>query len=200
MAMDIIVKDKKLILWNGLPGERTLKPAASSNEPAAVSHPKKLEPKQIQMPSEQLLKLKKERSKRQAEIQRKREILQELIAQTVCFNNLYQRNHAREVVDMTSKQAASSSFSEEKIPLPFIVVSTAPSSVIQCEMCPAKTNVNFDFSTPFEINDDNEILKRIGMDVTTEEELFRMLPGDLRGYCERWGLVDGVLRRGYARA
>jgi hypothetical protein len=51
----------------------------------------------------------------------------------------------------------------EKIPLPFIIINTDSKSVVQCEMCPERTNVSFDFSQPFEINDDNEILKRLGM-------------------------------------
>jgi hypothetical protein len=51
----------------------------------------------------------------------------------------------------------------EKIPLPFIIINTDSKAVVQCEMCPARSNVSFDFSQPFEINDDNEILKRLGM-------------------------------------
>jgi hypothetical protein len=51
----------------------------------------------------------------------------------------------------------------EKIDLPFIVVNTADNAVIQCEMNTDKTEVMFDFSQPFEINDDNEILKRLGL-------------------------------------
>ena len=52
---------------------------------------------------------------------------------------------------------------EERIPLPFIVVNTSSQAVIQCDMCPDRTDVMFDFSMPFEINDDNEILKRLGL-------------------------------------
>ena len=53
--------------------------------------------------------------------------------------------------------------SSEKIPFPFIIVNTHAKAVIQCEMCPERRDVSFDFSAPFEINDDNEILKRLGM-------------------------------------
>ena len=48
-----------------------------------------------------------------------------------------------------------------KVQLPFIVVNTSNSAVIKCEMDPSRTGVKFDFSLPFEINDDNEILKRM---------------------------------------
>jgi hypothetical protein len=196
MAMDIIVKDKKMIVWNGLPGERT----RNTGSTAIQKQPKDI----LKKPSEQLLRLKEETAKRQAEIQRKREILQELVTQNVCFNNLYQRNHAREVVEMTSPRPNTpDSQDSEKIPLPFIVVNTNHKAVIQCEMCPRKTNVNFDFTLPFEINDDNEILKRIGMDRTTEEELGRILPPDIFRYCSEKGLMENVIGSrswGYARA
>jgi transcription factor Dp-1 len=97
--------------------------------------------------------LQREGQFRRAEVERKRESLRELLVQQVCFRNLVQHNQRRE--------AAPSN--EEKIPLPFIVVNTNSSAVIQCEMSPDRTDVMFDFSMPFEINDDNTILKRLGM-------------------------------------
>jgi transcription factor Dp-1 len=85
-------------------------------------------------------------------VERKRESLRELLVQQVCFRNLVQHNQRQETAP-----------NEEKIPLPFIVVNTHSSAVIQCEMSPDRTDVMFDFSMPFEINDDNTILKRLGM-------------------------------------
>lgn len=96
--------------------------------------------------------LQRERQFRRAEVERKRESLRELLVQQVCFRNLVQQNQRREAAP-----------TEEKIPLPFIVVSTHSSAVIQCEMSPDRSDVMFDFSMPFEINDDNTILKRLGM-------------------------------------
>jgi transcription factor Dp-1 len=87
---------------------------------------------------------------RQDQVQQKREALRELLVQQVCFRNLVLHN--------THK-----GMSEEKIPLPFIVVNTGASSVIQCDMSRDRTDVMFDFSMPFEINDDNTILKKMGM-------------------------------------
>jgi hypothetical protein len=86
---------------------------------------------------------------RQAQVQQKREALRELLVQQVCFRNLVWHNHQR--------------MSEEKIPLPFIVVNTHSSAVIQCDMSRDRTDVMFDFSMPFEINDDNTILKKMGL-------------------------------------
>ena len=47
------------------------------------------------------------------------------------------------------------------IPTGFPRVNTSNSAVIKCEMDAKRTGVKFDFSLPFEINDDNEILKRM---------------------------------------
>lgn len=165
MAMDIIVKDKKMIVWNGLPGKRIPKSADASASSQKHDHEGNVH---LNKSTEPCKRLNEERLKRQAEVQRKREILQELVTQSVCFNNLYQRNHAREVVEMTSQSKRGEignvqNNADEKIPLPFIVVNTNHKSIIQCEMCPERTNVTFDFTLPFEINDDNEVLKRIGM-------------------------------------
>lgn len=86
---------------------------------------------------------------RQAQLQQKKDALKELMIQQVCFRNLVWHNHQRN--------------SQEKIPLPFIVVNTNASAVIQCDMSRDRTDVMFDFSMPFEINDDNTILKKMGL-------------------------------------
>lgn len=94
--------------------------------------------------------LREEVQYRQDQIRQKREALRELLVQQVCFRNLVQRNMHKGP-------------SDEKIPLPFIVVNTHRLSVIQCDMSGDRTDVMFDFSMPFEINDDNTILKKMGM-------------------------------------
>ena len=86
---------------------------------------------------------------RQAQLQQKKDALKELIVQQVCFRNLVWRNYQRS--------------SQEKIPLPFVIVNTHSSAVIQCDMSRDRTDVMFDFSMPFEINDDNTILKKMGL-------------------------------------
>jgi hypothetical protein len=95
--------------------------------------------------------MKKEIEYRKYQIEQKRESLRDLLIQQVCFRNLVQRNHDRGIVP------------DEKIPLPFIVVNTNQSAVIQCDMSGDRTDVMFDFSLPFEINDDNTILKKMEM-------------------------------------
>ena len=121
MAMDIISKDKKEITWRGLPsfGKHDLESLTDEVE------------------------------FRKSQLASKKEALQELLVQQVCFRNLVWHNHSRH--------------SDEKIPLPFIVVNTHNSAVIQCDMSRDRTDVMFDFSRPIEIADDNTILKKMGM-------------------------------------
>ncbi|KAL3903429.1 MAG: hypothetical protein SGILL_010450, partial [Bacillariaceae sp.] len=94
--------------------------------------------------------MQKEIEYRRFQIEQKKEALRDLLVQQVCFRNLVLRNQETGVPD-------------EKIPLPFIVVNTNASAIIQCDMSRDRTDVMFDFSMPFEINDDNTILKRMGM-------------------------------------
>jgi hypothetical protein len=99
--------------------------------------------------------LEREKEYRLSEVQRKREALKELLVQQVSFRNLVEHNQCRESEPVDK--------SDNRIPLPFIVVNTHSSAVIQCNMSRDLTDVMFDFSMPFEINDDNTILKRLGM-------------------------------------
>jgi len=128
--------------------------------------------------------LQREGEFRLQEVQRKRESLRELLVQQVCFHNLVKHN---------LKEAHKE---DDKIPLPFIVVNTHSSAIIQCEMSPERTDVMFDFSMPFEINDDNAILKRLGMDKTDMATLKDLLPTDLFEYCKEHNLLESVLSEG----
>ena len=100
--------------------------------------------------------LQRECAYRQQQVARKRSNLRELLTQQVCFRNLVQHN-LRRADDVINTRA------DNKIPLPFIVINTSSNAVIQCNMSRDLTDVMFDFSLPFEINDDNTILKRLGM-------------------------------------
>mmetsp|Transcript_7233 Transcript_7233/g.10587 ORF Transcript_7233/g.10587 Transcript_7233/m.10587 type:complete len:285 (+) Transcript_7233:99-953(+) len=125
--------------------------------------------------------LKREGQFREMEVKRKRESLRELLVQQVCFRNLIEHNRKRD------------NECDEKIPLPFIVVNTHNTAVIQCEMSPDRTDVMFDFSMPFEINDDNTILKRLQMNKTPFSVLQEMFPPDMLHYCQNHRLLDTVL-------
>ncbi|KAL7538751.1 hypothetical protein ACHAXR_008775 [Thalassiosira sp. AJA248-18] len=180
MAMDIITKEKKEITWRGLPGSRVEDDLGDGSGPnnglggcnKARSRVDGLSRRQ------RVQQLQEDVGRRQEHIKRKRECLQQLMVQNVCFQNLLGRNHSREMEERRRPTKRSSEqveqvqeddkcevreIKDEKIPLPFLIVNTDSRAVVQCEMCPERTNVSFDFSLPFEINDDNEILKRLGM-------------------------------------
>jgi len=221
MAMDIITKDKKEITWQGLPGSRVhddfLGDGSSSGQSqlSQLSHPnsssgdnhRNRKVNGLSRP-QRLQQLQEELTKRQQDIRRKKECLQELMVQNVCFQNLLGRNYARELEEQR-KQNSPTAYGErsikndqekkwegkeDKIPLPFIIVNTDSKAVVQCEMCPGRTNVSFDFDLPFEVNDDNEILKRLGMNHTSKEALQRSLPPDLYQYCNGEGLLRSIVR------
>jgi transcription factor Dp-1 len=103
--------------------------------------------------SQDLEALRHEIEHQKATIRKKQDAMKELLVQQVCFRNLIWHNHHR-------RQRGAD---QEKIPLPFIVVNTNNASVIQCDMSRDRTDVMFDFSMPFEINDDNTILKKMGL-------------------------------------
>ena len=165
MAMDIITKNKKEITWRGLPGSTVQDHlgdgSGNSDDKRKVNGLSRCQ---------RVQQLQLEVKKRQEDIRKKTECLQELMVQNVCFQNLLGRNYTRDFAESRrtqNKHAQSADAHEddknEKIPLPFIIINTDSKAVVQCEMCPRRTDVSFDFSLPFEINDDNEILKRLGM-------------------------------------
>lgn len=119
--------------------------------------------------SNELVVLDNERQEIMKEVERKKKSLLELLIQNVCFFNLNQRNLQSSESDSHKKSDNGTShgnddnMSDGKIHLPFIVVNTSEKANIQCEMNREKTDVMFNFNMPFEINDDNEILKRLGL-------------------------------------
>jgi transcription factor Dp-1 len=148
MAMDIISKEKKEIKWIGLPSN---------------AHKDKEQ-------------LEKEKDRLGENIRRKREHLQQLIEQQVTYQNLVKRNAVREA-ELPMPAQDSTEDLDTKIALPFIVINTDHQTMIQCEMTESRNAVMFQFSAPFEINDDNEILKRLGLHQAEEKEL-RSMFGD----------------------
>ena len=91
-----------------------------------------------------------EKIERLERIKRKQGNLEELLSQQSCYKNLVERNSRSEFSSIDSK-----------IHLPFIIVNTRSSTVIECEVADDRSAYFFNFSQPFEIHDDSEILRRI---------------------------------------
>ncbi|KAM6382290.1 transcription factor Dp-1 isoform 3-T6 [Alca torda] len=98
-----------------------------------------------------------EKQKRLERIKQKQSQLQELILQQIAFKNLVQRNRQAE------QQANRPPPSNSVIHLPFIIVNTSKKTVIDCSISNDKFEYLFNFDNTFEIHDDIEVLKRMGM-------------------------------------
>ncbi|ESO98920.1 hypothetical protein LOTGIDRAFT_114027, partial [Lottia gigantea] len=128
--------------------------------------------------------LEAEKQRRMERIKHKTQQLQELILQQIAFKNLVQRNKDNEM-----KHGAPANNSA--IQLPFIIVNTSKKTVIDCSISNDKDEYLFTFDNTFEIHDDIEVLKRMGMAFgmekgqCTEEDLqkvVRMVPKALEPY------------------
>ncbi|KAK3699410.1 hypothetical protein QZH41_018569 [Actinostola sp. cb2023] len=100
--------------------------------------------------------LEEEKKERQDRIRQKTAQLQELILQQIAFKNLVQRNRMNEKHQGVPAQSTT-------IHLPFIIVNTSKKTVIDCSISNDKFEYLFNFDNTFEIHDDIEVLKRMGM-------------------------------------
>ncbi|RVE43830.1 hypothetical protein evm_011498 [Chilo suppressalis] len=100
--------------------------------------------------------LEKEKQEKLEQIQKKTQQLQELILQHISFKSLIERNKKAE---RDGKKPSPSS----AIHLPFIVVNTSDKALIDCSISNDKTEYMFNFNKRFQIHDDIDILKRMGL-------------------------------------
>ncbi|XP_066889751.1 transcription factor Dp-2 isoform X3 [Kogia breviceps] len=154
MAMNIISKEKKEIKWIGLPTN-------SAQECQNLEN--------WDLKSEQYFLLcicscyfvtcvsKIEKQRRIERIKQKRAQLQELLLQQIAFKNLVQRNRQNEQQNQGPPALNST------IQLPFIIINTSRKTVIDCSISSDKFEYLFNFDNTFEIHDDIEVLKRMGM-------------------------------------
>ncbi|KAG1660758.1 Transcription factor Dp-1 [Nymphon striatum] len=128
--------------------------------------------------------LEKEKNIRLERIRLKTQQLRELVIQQIAFKNLVQRNRELEKSSMPPAQNTA-------IHLPFILVNTSKKTVIDCSISNDKTEYLFNFNDMFEIHDDVEVLKRMGMAYNLEkgmcsqvqlEEARKMVPKALESY------------------
>ncbi|NXD76519.1 TFDP2 factor, partial [Halcyon senegalensis] len=98
-----------------------------------------------------------EKQKRIERIKEKRAQLQELLLQQIAFKNLVQRNQRNEQQNQGPPALNST------IQLPFLIVNTSKRTVIDCSISSDKFEYLFNFDNAFEIHDDSEVLKRMGM-------------------------------------
>ncbi|KFP72129.1 Transcription factor Dp-2, partial [Acanthisitta chloris] len=104
-----------------------------------------------------------EKQKRMERIKQKRAQLQELLLQQIAFKNLVQRNQQNEQQNQGPPALNST------IQLPFLIVNTSKRTIIDCRISSDKFEYLFNFDNTFEIHDDTEVLKRMGMSFGLEE-------------------------------
>ncbi|KAK2719833.1 transcription factor Dp-1-like [Artemia franciscana] len=105
-----------------------------------------------------------ERKKKLVErIRTKTQQLQDLIIQQIAYKQLVKRNKEREAVGGPPLPQA-------VIHLPFIIVSTNRKTVIDCSISNDKTEYLFNFDDAFEIHDDIEVMKRMGLTLGLDQE------------------------------
>ncbi|KAK2090441.1 Transcription factor Dp-2 [Saguinus oedipus] len=162
MAMNIISKEKKEIKWIGLPTN-----SAQECQNLEVIQGKSLTPRNCHSNwgEEKCKRVTKniEKQRRIERIKQKRAQLQELLLQRndqIAFKNLVQRNRQNEQQNQGPPALNST------IQLPFIIINTSRKTVIDCSISSDKLlqfEYLFNFDNTFEIHDDIEVLKRMGM-------------------------------------
>merc|ERR1711976_1115459 len=106
--------------------------------------------------------LEMDKSKRMDRIKAKTQQLHDLILQLIAFKNLVERNKDRE---KREGQPAPNS----AIQLPFIMGNTSKKTVIDRSISNDKMEYLFNFDNTFEIHDDMEVLKRMGLSLGLEK-------------------------------
>uniref|UniRef100_A0A8D8V5X7 Transcription factor Dp-1 n=2 Tax=Cacopsylla melanoneura TaxID=428564 RepID=A0A8D8V5X7_9HEMI len=141
------------------------------------------------------LNLNKERKQLIQRINQKTRHLHDLLLQQISLKKLIQKNIDAEKVHGEPAPASA-------IQLPFLIVSTDKRTVIDCSMSNDKTEYLFVFDNKFEIHDDIEILKRMGLGMGldkgewTEEDLTeakRLVAPCMEKYVNQIAYRDGFL-------
>jgi len=131
--------------------------------------------------------LQSEKIRREQSIAKKTNQLQELIIQQIAFRSLVERN--KKLEDVSGPPNDNSS-----IQLPFIIVNTSKKTVIDCSISNDKYEYLFNFNNTFEIHDDIEVLKRMGMAYNLDspskcslddlKQAVKLVPSNLKPYLE----------------
>ncbi|KAF1773832.1 Transcription factor DP [Phytophthora cactorum] len=100
-----------------------------------------------------------ERNERMKSVEQKKQHLQDLLVQQVAMKNLLKRNAERKRKE-----------------------SENPTSATICEMSEDRQDIFFNFSAPFEIHDDADILQKLNLHKAPYAELKQMVPDKLLSY------------------
>ncbi|KAF0305667.1 Transcription factor Dp-1 [Amphibalanus amphitrite] len=137
--------------------------------------------------------LEREKVQRMQRINLKTQQLKDLLLQQIAFKNLVERNRKAE-------EEGGPPPPNSTVQLPFIIVNTNKKTVIDCSISNDKMEYLFNFDDTFEIHDDIEVLKRMGLALGLEngtcrdedvEKAKAMVPPALAPYIDQLAR-DGV--------
>ncbi|ETL38888.1 hypothetical protein L916_09624 [Phytophthora nicotianae] len=177
MAMDIISKERKEIRWKGLPSN-----LQHDTEMLLVCFQPLVHSGGSNINLLVCLLWQAERNERMKSVEQKKQHLQDLLVQQVAMKNLLKRNADRKRKESENPTSATIVRDEGRVFLPFIAVNTSKDTVIQCEMSEDRQDIFFNFSAPFEIHDDADILQKLNLHKVPYAELKQMVPDKLLSY------------------
>ncbi|XP_037949946.1 transcription factor Dp isoform X2 [Teleopsis dalmanni] len=143
---------------------------------------------------EQIQHIEKENEERRERIKQKHQQLRELLMQQVAFKSLIERNKESEHLGNVPTPNSS-------IQIPFIIVNTHKSTKINCSVTNDKSEYIFKFDDKFEMHDDAEVMKRMGLlhgldkGQCSEEDIERakcLVPRNFGKYIEAYGNGEGI--------
>lgn len=164
MAIDVIEKDRKEIRWLGLPNERDA----------------------------ELKALDEAIGEAERRIKEKRKTLGELVHRLGALKSLIARNSQNNQPPVLHESPGALT-NTDSLHLPFILINAPRDCRVHCEMLEDRSQYFFEFDSPFLINEDIELLRLMGMDQFSEEELLDWLPADAISFiCHNtYGSSDG---------
>ncbi|ETN21145.1 hypothetical protein PPTG_01422 [Phytophthora nicotianae INRA-310] len=177
MAMDIISKERKEIRWKGLPSN-----LQHDTEMLLVCFQPLVHSGGSNINLLVCVLWQAERNERMKSVEQKKQHLQDLLVQQVAMKNLLKRNADRKRKESENPTSATIVRDEGRVFLPFIAVNTSKDTVIQCEMSEDRQDIFFNFSAPFEIHDDADILQKLNLHKVPYAELKQMVPDKLLSY------------------
>jgi len=164
MAIDMIVKDKKMIRWNG-PPLHTLKLANPSSNSSPNSTTTLAPP-----PPDRLTDLRTQRTSLLSRLADKRSLLTEQVLEYVGMRSLLERNAEVDTGGIDGDDV--------RLYFPFVLVNTARSTAIDCEMSEGRDAVSMRYSDVFSLHDQSVVVRMVGRG---RERLWENIPKELQG-------------------
>lgn len=118
--------------------------------------------------ADDMRELEQERAGLQERIAEKSKNLKEVLRRCISLKNLIDRNNDLQNIHQG-----------DKLPLPFILISAAKDCHVHCEMLEDRTQYFFEFNTSFQINEDIELMRLMGLDTARIEKIKTFFPKEL---------------------